>query len=93
MIASLPLPVLAAALAAAGFVVGLAYFAALRRTTAALAGSGGWRTPAALTVGRVAAALVFLFVAAKLGAVALLAAFAGFLAARAAALRAVRGPL
>lgn len=90
MTALVPIPALAAAMAAAGFVFGLAYFAALRQSVAALAAGADWWRPAALTLGRIAAALVFLVLAAKLGAAALLAALAGFLAARAAALRAAR---
>ena len=77
-------------MAIAGLVLGLAYFAALRRT-AALLGAGGSRLrPLLLTLVRVAgAALAFVF-AARLGAPPLLAAFLGFLAARALALRWVR---
>lgn len=90
MTALIPISALVAAMAAAGFAFGLAYFAALRRSVAWLAAGSGWWRPAALTLGRIAAALVFLVLAAKLGAPALIAAFIGFLAARAAALRARR---
>jgi purine-cytosine permease-like protein len=50
----------------------------------------GWLGPLALTLGRIGAAVAFLFVAAKLGAAPLLAAFIGFLMARTLALRAQR---
>jgi hypothetical protein len=90
MTAPVPISLLAMAMAAAGFAFGLAYFWALRRSVAALATGNGWWRPAAFTLGRIAAALIFLVLAAKLGTAALLAAFAGFLAARAAALRAAR---
>jgi hypothetical protein len=81
---------IAAAFAVAGLAFGSAYFAALRRTTELLAGSGAWLWPAVWTLGRLLAAIVFLAFAAKLGALPLLTALAGFLAARALALRAVR---
>ena len=50
----------------------------------------GWFVPVALTLGRIAAAIIVLGLAAKLGAAALLAMFIGFLVARAVALRAGR---
>jgi len=78
------------AMSAAGVAFGLLYFAALRRTVAHLAARSGWATPLLFTVSRIGAALVFLALAAMLGAAPLLAAFAGFLVARALALRAVR---
>lgn len=85
---------LAAAFAVAGLGFGGAYFAALRRTAELLAasgaGSGARLLPAALTLGRLAVAIVFLGCAARVGALPLLTALAGFLAARALALRAVR---
>lgn len=81
---------LATAMAAAGLVVGLGYFAALRRTVQLYGAEGNRLAPAVLTVGRIAGAAAFLIVAARLGAVPLLAAFSGFLLARAIALRAVR---
>jgi hypothetical protein len=82
--------VLASAMAVAGLAFGLAYFAALRRTVDLYGSGGRILGPAALTLGRVAGATVFLVVAARLGALPLLAAFLGFLVARAAALRAAR---
>lgn len=81
---------LVAGMAVAGLALGLAYFAALRQT-AALLGTGGSRLrPLLLTLARVAGAALAFFFAARLGAAPLLAAFLGFLAARALALRWVR---
>jgi len=51
-------------MALAGFVFGLAYFAALRRTVALIAAGSGWRSPTALTLGRIAAATLLFAVAA-----------------------------
>ena len=73
-----------------GFAFGLVYFAALRRTVMLFATGRGWFVPVALTLGRIAAAIIVLGLAAKLGAAALLAMFIGFLVARAVALRAGR---
>ena len=85
-----PALTLAAAMAAGGFVLGLGYFAVLRRT-ADLYGAGRSRLePAMLTLGRIAAIVVFLVLAARLGALPLLAAFLGFLVARAAVLRTMK---
>lgn len=70
-----------------GFALGLAYFAALRRTVTLFAAGRGWLAPVALTLGRLAAAIIVLGLAAKLGATALLAMFVGFLVARAVAVR------
>lgn len=84
-----PFPV-AVVLALAGFAFGLAYFRMVRWTARCLADGardGGWAGPAALTLARVAAAVVLLILAARLGALALLAAFLGFLVARTVALR------
>jgi N-ATPase, AtpR subunit len=88
-----PLPVLelAMTMAVAGLAIGLLYFAALERTIALYVAGRGWVGPLAFTLGRIAAAGVFLSFAAKLGAISLLSAFAGFLLARAVALRAARG--
>ena len=85
--ATLLRPELPALMLLAGFAVGLAYFASLRRCAALLVAGSGWAAPLALTLGRFAAAGVFLVFAARLGGVALLAALAGFLAARALSLR------
>ena len=81
---------LVAAMALAGFVFGLLYFSALRRSVALFVGDDGRFVPLTLTLGRIAAAVAFLSVSARLGAASLLAAFVGFLIARAAALRAKR---
>ena len=70
--------------------LGLAYFAALKRSVALFVGRKGWFGLLALTLGRIGAAAGFLFVAAKLGAAPLLAAFIGFLTTRVLALRAER---
>jgi hypothetical protein len=86
--ASIAMLVLATASAGAAF--GLVYFAALDRTVVLLAAGRGWLGPAALTFGRIAAATLFLALIARLGAAPLLAAFLGFLAARAVALCAAR---
>ena len=77
-------------MALAGFTLGLAYFAALKRSVALFVGRKGWFGLLALTLGRIGATAGFLFVAARLGAAPLLAAFIGFLMARALALRAER---
>jgi hypothetical protein len=71
----------------AGLLFGLLYFAALKRSVTMLAGGKGWLGPLTLTLGRIGAAAGFLLVAAKLGAEPLLAAFVGFLVARALTLR------
>jgi len=73
-----------------GFAFGLVYFAALRRTVMVFAAGCGWFVPVALTLGRIAAAIIVLGLAAKLGAAALLAMFIGFLVARTVALRTTR---
>ncbi len=83
-------PELAAMTAFAGLLFGLLYFATLRRSVALFVGRKGWLGPLALTMGRFGAAAGFLLVAAKLGAAPLLAAFVGFLIARALALHAQR---
>ncbi len=90
MTAFVPVLGQAVAMAIAGVAFGLTYFATLRRSVAALAGGGGWVRPLALTLARLGAAVVFLALAAKLGAAALIAAFLGFLLARTIALRAAR---
>jgi len=75
--------------AAAGLVFGLVHFAVLRRTVD-LYGAGRGLAPAALTLIRIAGAIVFFGLAARLGALPLLSAFLGFLLARVLALRAAR---
>jgi len=89
-VALLPLAALAGATAIAGFLFGRAYFAMLRWTVASFAARQGWFGPLALTLGRIAAAVVLFAIAARLGAAALLAAFLGFLVARAVAVGAAR---
>ena len=81
------MPELAIAMGIAGFIFGLFYFAAVQRTAALLAARKNWLGPLALTLGRMAAAAIFLTLAAKLGAASLLSVFIGFLLARAVALR------
>ena len=71
----------------AGFVFGLLYFAAVERTALLLAARKGLIGPISLTLGRVAAATLFLALAAQFGDASLLSAFLGFLLARAVALR------
>lgn len=83
----LPTIALGLGMALAGCAFGLFYFTALRRTIFVLAERRGWVVPITLTLGRVAAAIVFLMLAARLGAISLLAAFLGFLLARVVAIR------
>ena len=80
----------AAAALLAGFAFGRAYFILLRRTVDFFAAGHGRLVPAVLTFGRLGAAILFLTIAAKSGALPLLGGFMGFLLARAAALRALR---
>lgn len=88
--AQLPFALLVLAIASAGFVFGLAYFAALKRSASLFAYGRSRAAALALTLGRIAAAFLFLSAVARLGAACLLAAFLGFLLARALALRAAR---
>lgn len=74
-------------IALAGVLFGLLYFAALKRSVTLFVRAEGWLRPLTLTLGRIAAAAGFLFIVAKLGAEPLLAAFVGFLMARALTLR------
>jgi hypothetical protein len=83
------IPVLAITMVAAGFGLGLTYFATLRRTVVIFASGRRWLGPLGLTLGRLGAAVLLLAAAAKLGAAALIAALCGFLLARTVALRAV----
>jgi F1-F0 ATPase (N-ATPase) AtpR subunit len=78
------------ATAVAGLAFGLVYFAALRRTVVLFAAQRSWIGPVALTVARIAAAVILLGIAARLGAAPLLAAFIGFLLARAVVLHSAR---
>ena len=82
---------LGAALAAAGVLLGRCYFRMLRFAVERYA-SGRSSAPqaAVLALGRILCATALFAAAARLGALPLLAAFAGFLVARTAALRAAR---
>jgi hypothetical protein len=73
----------------AGLALGACYFAALRRTVALFATGRGCRA-AALTLGRLAGAIIFFGLAARLGALPLLSSFLGLLLARMLALRSAR---
>jgi hypothetical protein len=81
---------LLAASAAAGIVFGRLYFDALRRSVAAYASTAGRARSVALTIGRIVCAVAFFAVASRLGALPLLLALLGFLAARSLALRTAR---
>ena len=83
-------PGLAVVMAIAGCLFGWQYFAMLKHSVMLFVGGKGRRSLLALTLGRMGAAATFLFIVAKLGAAPLLAAFTGFLLARALALRAER---
>ena len=83
-------PELTLLMAFAGLAFGLVYFASLKRSVRVLVAGKDRLGALALTSGRIAAAVAFLYAAAKLGAAPLLAAFVGFLMARALALRAER---
>ena len=87
---SMAILIWAGALVLAGITFGLVYFAALRRTVTLLAAQRGCFGPATLTLGRIAAIVLFLGFAAQLGALPMLAAFLGFLMARAVALHSAR---
>jgi hypothetical protein len=76
----------AAATLLGGVAFGCAYFAVLRRTVDLYAAGHGLFVPALLTVSRLATAILFLGVAARIGALSLLLAFLGFLVARTIAL-------
>jgi hypothetical protein len=91
------MPVFAPGLAAAtallgGLAFGCAYFAVLRRTVDLYAAGHGLLVAALLTVGRFATAILFLGVAARIGALPLLLAFLGFLVGRTFALFTARRP-
>ena len=83
-------PEFALAMAFAGLIFGLLYFALLKRSVTLFATGHGWAGPLGFTILRIMGAVGFLFIAAKLGAGPLLAAFTGFLIARALALRVER---
>lgn len=92
MIAAYSSSVLAAIWLGCGLVFGLAYFALLRRTVGYFAAGGGAFLAAALTLGRLVGAVAFFGWAACVGALPVLAAFLGFVLARAFTLRAARRP-
>ena len=77
-------------LAAAGFALGAAYFASLRRSVRLSLEREVWRRYMLSALVRIAAAGLFFSLAMRWGAPALLAAFAGFIAARYLALRPAR---
>jgi hypothetical protein len=81
---------LVAGMIISGFAFSLLYFATVKWTAALFASGGGWMAPLGLTLGRIGAAVIFLSLAARLGAAALLAASLGFLLARTLAVRAER---
>ena len=84
---ALPVPLLALLAGLVGLGFGLGYFVVLRRSVTLLLSPQGRALGVALTIGRLAAAVLLLWLAAKLGAVALLSVLGGFLAARLIALR------
>jgi hypothetical protein len=90
MPAVVPAIAIIAFFAFAGLAFGLVYFVVLRRTVYLNAAGYGRLVPTVLTLGRLVAAILFLGVAARVGALPLLSSFMGFLLARALALREVR---
>jgi len=88
MSGSVAVPVTAWAIG--GLLLGAAYFVALRRTAGLISTGGSRVMPAALTLGRFAAAALFFAAAARCGGVPLVSAFLGFLCARGVALRAAQ---
>ena len=81
---------LASAAALVGLVVGLVYFAVLRRTVELYTKGRSGFTVIAPTLGRIAGAIAFFGLTARLGALPLLSSFLGFLSARMLALRVAR---
>lgn len=81
---------LALAAALTGLVVGLVHFAGLWRTVMLYTAGRGRLVAVALTLARIAGAIVFFGLAARLGAMPLLSSFLGFLLARTLALRTAR---
>ena len=80
----------AAGMAAAGFIFGLAYFEALRRSVEIVVTGHGWLGPTAFLVTRVAGATLVFVAMAQLGLIAPIAGLAGFIAARSIAVGAAR---
>ena len=85
-------PALTVLMAITGLAFGLVYFATLKRSVTLFATGRGWLGPLMITAGRIGPAVAFIFVAAKLGAAPLLAAFVGFLQARSITRQAARAP-
>ncbi len=81
---------LLAMVAAGGMLLGWGYFEALRRSIAWFGAPAGRARSVALTAGRLLCAVGFFALIARLGALPLLLALAGFLAARSLALRTAR---
>jgi len=81
---------LASISAIGGFVLGLAYFASLRRGVAMLISGDGWWRAMVATLLRIGVAAAGFVLAAMFGAAALLGALAGFLLARGLSVRAAR---
>ncbi|MDE2050787.1 MAG: hypothetical protein KGL45_13070 [Gammaproteobacteria bacterium] len=79
-----------AVFAAAGLVLGTAYFASLRRGVLRAVARHAWLSYMLLAPARIAAAALLFTFAVRWGVAALLAAFAGFLLARQLAVRAAR---
>lgn len=77
-------------LAIAGFVLGVTYFASLRRGVRLSIARHAWLPYILWALARIAAAALFFAFAVRWGVPALLAAFVGFLAARQLAVRAAR---
>jgi F1F0 ATPase subunit 2 len=73
---------IASAAALVGLAVGLVYFAALRRTVGLYTKGRSGFTVIASALGRIAGAIAFFSVTARLGALPLLSSFLGFLLAR-----------
>ena len=76
--------------AAAGFALGVAYFASLRRGARVSVARRAWSPYVLLALARLVAAALFFTFAARWGMTALLAAFVGFLGARQTAARSAR---
>ena len=90
LMATMTDPLCIVSMAVGGFAGGRVYFAVLRYAADELAARRGWLRPLALSLLRLALAASLFVMAAKLGAAALLAAFLGFLAARAWAVHSAR---
>lgn len=87
----LPLPLALTACFLGGVLLGLAYFRALRVTADLIARGGSAVLATALTLGRLALLCAGFFIAARVGALALLAALLGVLVAKGLMVRRVRG--